>query len=84
MGKSPDLVAAINRFVAFFDALAEPGTPGQTKKQKAKSVRWLQAAWGDASASWTDYLANRQQHEALLDRFGDPVQQVLQRWEAGE
>ena len=84
VGKSPDLVAAINRFVEFFDALAEPGTPGQTKKQKAKSVRWLQAAWGDASAAWTDYLANRQQHEALLDRFGDPVQQVLQRWEAGE
>jgi hypothetical protein len=84
VGKSPELVAAINRFVVFFDALAEPGESAKTKKKKVRSARWLQTAWDDASAAWTVYLANRQQHEALLDRFGDPVQQVLQRWEVGE
>jgi hypothetical protein len=84
VGKSPDLVAAINRFVLFFDALAEPGAPGQTKQKNTKSARWLQAAWSEAAVGWTDYLENRQKHEALLDRFGDPVQQVLQRWDAGE
>ncbi len=94
VGKTPELVARINPFITFFDALAEPGeSTGKKKKKKPKSVRWLKAAWRDASTGWMMYLGEQQKQQDLLDQFAKPaqtneslesIQDMLNRWEPRE
>jgi len=78
VGKSPELLAGINRFVDFFDSIA----------LSRKSAGELEKQWAEAQEKWNTFLKQQEEQSALLDEYTEraatgtnAVQQIMNTWE---
>jgi hypothetical protein len=78
IGKSPELLAGINRFVDYFDSIA----------LSRKSAGELEKQWTDAQEKWNTYRMLQEKQSALLDDYTErgaentnAVQQIMNQWE---